>query len=160
MRSANPADAPLIRFNYYGGPDGLEQMVDGVEKTGDLVARSVLVGLRGAAITPDAAVQTRGVIRANSKSDFHPCGTCRMGTGDDAVVDRQGRSNGAEGLRVATMPAIPSGNLNGPVQMMAAGIADDIAQRPAERADHVLNRSDCPPSAPVAAEERQSGQSS
>lgn len=52
-----------------------------------------------------------------------------MGTDSLAVVDPQFRVRGLNGLRVvdtSTMPFIPSGNLNGPVIMMAERAADFV----------------------------------
>jgi choline dehydrogenase-like flavoprotein len=52
-----------------------------------------------------------------------------MGTDEMAVVDPQFRVRGLDGLRVvdsSTMPSIPSGNLNGPVIMMAERAADFV----------------------------------
>ncbi|MDG1973129.1 MAG: GMC oxidoreductase, partial [Paracoccaceae bacterium] len=68
-----------------------------------------------------------------TETDYHPCGTCRMGSDEDAVVDGEMRLRGAEGLRVvdaSVMPHIISANLNGPTQMIAARAADFVLGRP------------------------------
>ncbi len=65
-------------------------------------------------------------------TDFHPSGTCAMGSGASAVVDGELRVHGIEGLRVvdaSVMPQIISANLNAPVQMIAARAADFILGR-------------------------------
>ena len=71
-------------------------------------------------------------IRNNSGTDYHPCGTCRMGgvlTDVNAVVDNELKVIGVQNLRVvdaSIMPNIVSGNLNAPVQMIAMKAADII----------------------------------
>ena len=62
---------------------------------------------------------------------FHPSGTTRMGTADDAraVVDAELRVHGMNGLRVVDcgiMPTLVSGNTNVPVVMIAEKAAQII----------------------------------
>nr|KAG5712312.1 hypothetical protein BaRGS_023891 [Batillaria attramentaria] len=71
------------------------------------------------------------MIRRNMLTIYHPVGTCKMGpvTDNTTVVDPQLRVKGLTGLRVADasiMPAIPSGNTNAPVIMVAEKAADII----------------------------------
>jgi choline dehydrogenase len=61
-------------------------------------------------------------IRETSTTVYHPCGTCRMGSDDDAVLDPQLRLRGVDGLRVAdasAMPLVPSSNIQPAVMMLA-----------------------------------------
>lgn len=60
---------------------------------------------------------------------YHAVGSCRMGKDEASVVDPQLRVRGVEGLRImdtSIMPAIPSGNTNGPTMAMAWRAADII----------------------------------
>jgi choline dehydrogenase len=65
--------------------------------------------------------------RSNTASIYHPTGTCKMGQGDDAVIDSSLRVHGIEGLRVADcsiMPEIVSGNTNAPAIMIGEKASD------------------------------------
>lgn len=69
--------------------------------------------------------------RESGATIFHPSGTCKMGTGPDAVLDARLRVRGVEGLRVvdcSAMPTLVSGNTNAPVIMMAEKAADMIKE--------------------------------
>ncbi|HEX7872330.1 MAG TPA: GMC family oxidoreductase N-terminal domain-containing protein [Sphingobium sp.] len=60
---------------------------------------------------------------------YHAVGSCRMGRDAQSVVDPELRVRGVTGLRVmdtSIMPAIPSGNTNGPTMAMAWRAADII----------------------------------
>ena len=68
-------------------------------------------------------------IRANAETAYHPCGTCKMGIDEMAVVDENLKVNGIQNLRVvdaSVMPEIPSANLNAPTLMIAEKASDLI----------------------------------
>jgi len=67
------------------------------------------------AVDSDEAL--RAYVRATVTTQFHPCGTARMGPTDDvmAVVDAHCRVRGVDNLRVvdaSIMPNIPRANIN------------------------------------------------
>lgn len=134
LNSADPAQPPRLEFNYLSHPEDLSQLVDGVFKARELFSQKAFEGLRGEEIDPGTNLRSNkeiaNWIRANLTTDFHPCGTCKMGHDEMAVVDDKFRVHGVEGLRVvdaSVMPRITSANLNAPVQMIAARAADYIS---------------------------------
>ncbi len=137
LRSADPSTKPAMFFRYLSDPEDLRELVEGVKKMRDLVAQPAFDGLRGVELSPGPDVGTdreiEEAVRALATTDFHPCGTCRMGLGSDAVVDSEFRVHGMEALRVvdaSVMPRVISANLNAPTQMIAARAADWILGKP------------------------------
>ncbi|KRS13622.1 choline dehydrogenase [Roseovarius atlanticus] len=137
LASTDPADNPDLQFNYLSDPHDLDELVEGIHRVRDLIGQCAFDPFRDVEIDPGPDVTTdtqiRNWIRANVTTDFHPCGTCRMGHGADAVVDDRFRVHGVEGLRVvdaSIMPRVISANLNAPTQMIAARAADYIAEHP------------------------------
>jgi choline dehydrogenase len=91
---------------------------------------------RGREISPGVECQTDEeldeFVRNHAETAFHPCGTCKMGSDEMAVVDGEGRVHGLEGLRVvdaSIMPLIITGNLNATTIMIGEKIADAIRGR-------------------------------
>jgi choline dehydrogenase len=81
----------------------------------------------GAASDEDADL--RAHMSASSQVLYHPAGTCAMGSGTEAVVDRELRVHGIEGLRVidtSIMPTVVRGNTNAPTIMIGERAADLI----------------------------------
>ncbi|KMW05791.1 choline dehydrogenase [Brucella canis] len=138
LRSANPREKPVIKFNYMSHEDDWADFRHCVRLTREIFGQAAFDPYRGAEIQPGAHVQTDdeidNFIREHVESAFHPCGTCKMGAVDDpmAVVDLECRVIGVEGLRVADssiFPRITNGNLNGPSIMVGEKASDHILGR-------------------------------
>ena len=74
-------------------------------------------------------METVDFIRTACSTFYHTCGTCRMGTGEDAVVDPALAVRGVAGLRVvdaSVMPVVPRGNTNAGTIMIAEKAAEQI----------------------------------
>ena len=138
LRSADPADKPLIRFNYMSHPDDWTEMRACVRLTREIFAQAALAPFAGREMQPGADVVTDEAIdafvREQVESAYHPSCTCRIGGADDpmAVVDAELRVLGVEGLRVvdsSVMPSVTTGNLNAPTIMIGEKGADHILGR-------------------------------
>jgi choline dehydrogenase len=138
LRSANPTDAPVIRFNYMSHPDDWAEFRTAVRLTREIFGQEAFAPYVKHEIQPGAAVQSDdeidAFIRAHAESAYHPCGTARMGRASDpmAVVDPECRVIGVEGLRVADssiFPQVTNGNLNAPSIMVGEKAADHILGR-------------------------------
>lgn len=144
LRSPDPRDKPVIRFNYMSHEDDWSDFRHSIRLTREIFAQPAFDPYRGREISPgDHAVSDDELddhIRQHVESAYHPCGTCRMGRADDrkAVVDPECRVIGVEGLRVADssiFPRITNGNLNAPSIMVGE-----------KASDHILGRQPLPPS--------------
>jgi len=143
LRSADPSDHPVIQPNYLQTEEDRRCLRDGVKITRDIIAQNAFGPYRGAEIQPGPSCKTDAdidaFVRARAETTYHPCGTCKMGTDENSVVDPHLRVVGTEGLRVADAPVIPaivSGNLNAPTIMIAEKASDLILGRvPLPRAD-------------------------
>lgn len=138
LRSANPREKPVIKFNYMSHEDDWADFRHCVRLTREIFGQAAFDAYRGAEIQPGAHVQSDdeidNFIREHVESAFHPCGTCKIGAVDDpmAVVDAECRVIGVEGLRVADssiFPRITNGNLNGPSIMVGEKASDHILGR-------------------------------
>jgi choline dehydrogenase len=121
LRSQNPFDPPLIQPNYLEHPEDLAQLVDGVRLARRIVASSAFDAFREGELVPGLGAESdeeiASAIANNAETLYHPVGSCRMGTGVEAVVDSELRVHGVQQLRVADasiMPTITGGNTNAP----------------------------------------------
>ena len=138
LKSANPADDPVIRFNYMSQPQDWEDFRTCIRLTREIFGQQAFAPFVKNEIQPGAAVQSDAELDAfiaeHAESAYHPSGTCRMGRADDpgAVVDPQGRVIGVDGLRVADssiFPRITNGNLNGPSIMVGEKMSDHLLRQ-------------------------------
>ena len=138
LRSGDPREKPLIRFNYMSHPDDWSDFRHCIRLTREIFGQAAFDLYRGREISPGEHVQSDDqlddFIREHAESAYHPCGTCRMGAADDprSVVDPECRVIGVEGLRVADssiFPRITNGNLNAPSIMVGEKASDHILDR-------------------------------
>ncbi|XOZ34125.1 choline dehydrogenase [Halomonadaceae bacterium KBTZ08] len=142
LRSADPADPPRMRFNYLAAEADKQAYRDGVRLTRELFAQPAFDPYRGEEVSPGRDVQSDDEIddwvARSAETAYHPCGTCRMGEDDGAVVDPECRVRGVANLRVvdsSIMPTVTNGNINAPTIMIGE-----------KAADHILGREPLPPS--------------
>ena len=126
LATANPTVAPLVNPKYVDDKADHEDLVEGLRLVQRLFQTAPLnAATGGKALDPqawdDEALDTW--IQDNGRSEFHPVGTCRMGTDPVAVVNSATMEiNGIPGLHVAdasVMPAIPRANTHAPTIMIA-----------------------------------------
>ncbi len=135
LKSIDPAEPPLIRFNYMSHPEDWIEMRACVRLTREILAQAAFDPYRGREIQPGANCvsddEIDAFVRDHVESAYHPSCTCKMGSPADpsAVVDPETRVIGVEALRVvdsSVMPSITNGNLNAPTIMIGEKAADMI----------------------------------
>jgi choline dehydrogenase-like flavoprotein len=141
LASPDPFAAPVMDPRYLDDEADVRLLLRGVELSREFARTQPLARFLKSEATPGAAVQSeaevRAFVRLYAKTVYHPVGTCRMGTGEDAVVDPELRVRGVDGLRVidaSIMPSIPGGNTNAPSIMIGEKGADLLRGRPAHAA--------------------------
>lgn len=126
LASSDPSAAPRIFANYLDTEHDRKLIVECVRLSRKIFSQPAFKKWVGDEIFPGPEVQSEEAIlsfaRRKAETIYHPVGTCKMGQGEDAVVDPQLRVCGAEGLRVvdaSIMPNLVSGNTNAPTIMIA-----------------------------------------
>jgi choline dehydrogenase-like flavoprotein len=129
IRSADPADKPVIAPNYLATDEDRQVAADSLRVTRRLMGQPALAPYRPEEYLPGPVIGDDAESLAKAAGDigttiFHPVGTAKMGLASDplAVVDERLRVIGIDGLRVAdasVMPTITSGNTNTPTLMIA-----------------------------------------
>ena len=137
LADATGRSKPRIFANYFSDPedDDMRRSVAAFHIGRQIIATEPYRSLIFAEVRPGTHVvaedDIRGFIRQVAGTVYHPCGTCRMGEDDKAVVDTELRVRGVEGLRVvdaSVMPAIPSPNIHPATIMVAEKGSDAIAK--------------------------------
>ncbi len=133
LRSADPADPPLIDPRYLSVAADLTPLIAGVRRAREIYAQAPFRRYLGAEVFPGtnrrSDAELGEFIRGAAETEYHPVGTCRMGEDAQAVVDPQLRVRGIDALRVvdaSIMPTLISGNTNAPTIMIAEKAVDMI----------------------------------
>jgi choline dehydrogenase len=133
LRSADAGDPPLIDPRYLSDPHDADVLVRGVRLARQIAAAEPLARYVADELAPGREAQSDEEIlahvRAISQTLYHPVGTCRLGTDDDAVVDPALRVRGLDQLRVvdaSVIPQLPRGHTNWPTVMVAERAAELI----------------------------------
>lgn len=132
LANSNPRSAPLIDPNYLSHPDDLATMLAGLKKALHILQSSAFDKIRGKMVYPldvNNDAQLIEFIRQTADTEYHPVGTCKMGTDNMAVVNNKLQVHGIRSLRVidaSIMPTIVTGNTNAPVIAIAEKAADLI----------------------------------
>lgn len=136
IRSADPYEHPLIQFNYLQSEQDREGFRRCIRLTREIIGQPAMDRFRDGEIAPGPLVNSDeeidAFVRENLESTYHPCGSCRMGEDDRAVVDSELRVHGIAGLRVidsSVFPTEPNGNLNAPTIMLAERASDLVRGR-------------------------------
>ena len=135
IASADFSAAPAISPNYFSADADRQVAVDAVKLTRRIAAAAPLARFAPEEYLPGAALASDEDL-ARAAGDigttiFHPVGTCRMGSDEQAVVDERLRVHGIAGLRVvdaSVMPTITSGNTNSPTIMIAEKASEMIIE--------------------------------
>ncbi len=134
LTNADTRSPLAIDPRYLSDPDDLPTLVAGVARAMRVMLAPPFDAWRGPMLYPvdgDDPADIAREIRRSADTEYHPCGTCRMGPPNDplAVVDAGLRVRGVDGLRVvdaSIMPAVTTGNTNAPTIMIAEKAADLI----------------------------------
>lgn len=137
LRSADPADKPVIDANFFDRPEDMATLMRGFREARRILSQPALAAMVAEELEPGAHIlsdaDTDEALRRIVNTAYHPTGTCKMGPDSDplAVVDNRLRVRGVAGLRVvdaSVMPAIVSGNTSAPTMMIAERAARFILE--------------------------------
>lgn len=126
---------PRIRFNYMSHEDDWHEFRSAITMVREILSQSAMDPFRGEEISPGPGItDDAGIdefIANHAESAYHPCGTCKIGSPNDAnsVVDPECRVIGVSNLRVvdsSVFPQITNGNINAPTIMVAEKISNNI----------------------------------
>jgi choline dehydrogenase len=138
LRSANPADQPLVDCNFFGDPDDLRLTLASLKTARRLLETEPFRSKIAMEILPGKALQDEEALTKFAgqtvKTNYHPSGSLRMGPDGDpmAVVDGTLKVRGLDGLRVidcSIIPTIPSGNTNAPAMAIGSKAAEMIGRQ-------------------------------
>ncbi len=132
----------VVDHGYFTEPADMEMMIEAVRLSRQIGASAAFEDWSDGEFFPgvevDSDEQIAEYVRTYVSTWFHPAGSCRMGIGQDSVVDPELRVWGTTGLRVADasiMPTVVSVNTNAASMMIGWRAADLVLGQSNDRAD-------------------------
>jgi choline dehydrogenase len=134
LASADPRIQPLIQLNFAADPEDLRRLMAGVRLAWQIAHQPEIARhTQSVALLSEETVGSddalAAYVRATVSTQFHPCGTARMGPPGDpmAAVDQHCRVRTIPNLRVvdaSVMPTIPRANINLTAIMIGEHVSD------------------------------------
>lgn len=133
LRSANPADKPIVDPNFLADPDDLRVSCEGIKLSLDIFNQHSLRKYIDKICFFNGNTPTQETLqdyaREHGRTSYHPTCTCKMGRDTISVVDPDLRIHGLDGIRIcdsSVMPSLIGSNTNAPTIMIAERAADLI----------------------------------
>jgi choline dehydrogenase-like flavoprotein len=127
LASADPRTPPRIDPNYLAEAYDRDCYLDALEIARSIGAATALADWRAEEALPGPTINgtasKRAFLEKAAFTHHHPAGTCRMGSGEDAVVDPAMNVRGIEGLAVCDASVIPS-LTTGPINAAIVALAE------------------------------------
>jgi choline dehydrogenase len=132
--STDPLTHPALRFNYLSTDQDRREWVEAIQVARRILTQPAFDQFNGGELSPGAGVQTEAEVldwvARDAETALHPSCTCRLGVGDDSVIDPASmRVHGLDGIRVVDASAlryVTNGNIYAPTMMVAEKSADLI----------------------------------
>ena len=110
LRSANPADRPVVDARFMSHPDDVKALAYGIEVCREIGNSPAMKDFVKREVAPGKTLTGKAMedfVRNGATTYFHQAGSCRMGKDAEAVVDSKLRVNGIQGLRIADSSIMP-----------------------------------------------------
>ena len=132
--STDPRRHPALRFNYLSTESDRREWVEAIHVARDILTQPAFDQYNDGELSPGLAVDSDAQIlewvAKDAETALHPSCTCRLGTGEDSVIDPASmRVHGLEGIRVvdaSAMRYVTNANIHAPTVMLAEKGADLI----------------------------------
>ncbi|NDA15999.1 MAG: hypothetical protein EBZ14_12330 [Gammaproteobacteria bacterium] len=109
--SADPFKPPKFRFNYLSTAEDKELALHTVSAIREIFHQPAWRGRLTSELSGASSLNSKKDaarwLYSKVESNYHPCGTCSMGTSQDAVTNSEGRVHGLDNLRVVDASIIP-----------------------------------------------------
>ena len=134
IKSKDPRKYPAILFNYLSTPEDRQEWQEAVFIARKILNQDAFKEFSGGELSPGTNIESEKDIlewvAKDAETAIHPCGTCKLGTTEDSVVNPNSMEvHGVKSLYVvdgSVMPYVTNGNIYAPIMMLAEKAADLI----------------------------------